>query len=47
MNNKKVQQVYSGEKSYPTYDVEIQEINLLGSYTNRFHISWSTWEVPN
>lgn len=27
-NNKQAQQVYSGETSYPTYVVEIQEINL-------------------
>lgn len=27
-NNKKAQQVYSGETSYPTYVVKIQEINL-------------------
>ena len=28
MKNKKEQQVYNGEASYPTYVVEIQEINL-------------------
>ena len=27
-NNRQAQQVYSGETSYPTYAVEIQEINL-------------------
>jgi len=28
LNNRQAQQVYSGETSYPTYAVEIQEINL-------------------
>jgi len=27
-NNRQAQQVYSGDTSYPTYDVGIQEINL-------------------